>query len=135
MKWVITKKKHVIYNLVLSLINTGFTFYIFSLLVGNQVLSEALNVSESSLHIGLIAFAILYAPISELTGFFMNSLSRKFEYQADNYAKHHFSGEHLVTALKKLSKKNLTNLTPHWLYVKLHYSHPPLADRIKNLKN
>lgn len=128
------KKRHVIYNLILSLLITGFTLYIFSLLAGNQLLSEALNVSESSLHIGLIAFAILYAPISEITGFFMNSISRKFEYQADNYAKTTFSGQHLISALKKLSKKNLSNLTPHWLYVKIHYSHPPLAARIKNLK-
>lgn len=128
------KKRHIIFNLSLSLLLTGLTLYIFSLLAGNELLSEALSVSDSSLHIGLIAFAILYSPISEITSLFMNSLSRKFEYQADNYAKETFEGPPLVSALKKLSRKNLSNLTPHWLYVKIHYSHPPLDKRIENLK-
>ena len=64
----------------------------------------------------------------------MNALSRKFEYQADNYAKQNFGGEPLISSLKKLSKNSLSNLTPHPLYVKIHYSHPTLFQRILNLK-
>jgi STE24 endopeptidase len=128
------KKKHIIYNLLLSIISTGFTFFILSLLIGNETLSQALGVETASFHIGLIAFAVLYSPISEITNLFMNALSRKFEYQADNYAKEHFEAEALISSLKKLSKNSLSNLTPHPLYVKIHYSHPTLFQRILNLK-
>ena len=128
------KKKHIIYNLILSTLLTGITFYILSLLVGNITLSKALGVETASFHIGLIAFGILYSPISEITGLLMNILSRKFEYEADDYAKNNFSAEPLIKALKKLSKNSLSNLTPSNLYVKIHYSHPSLLQRIINLK-
>jgi len=128
------KKKHIIYNLLVSILLTGFTFYILSLLVGNLTLSMALGVETASFHIGLIAFGVLYSPISEITNLFMNILSRKFEYEADNYAKENFNGNALISALKKLSKNSLSNLTPHPLYVKIHYSHPTLLQRFLNLK-
>ncbi|WP_299527189.1 M48 family metallopeptidase [uncultured Lutibacter sp.] len=128
------KKKHIIYNLLLSILLTGFTLFILSLLVGNTTLSQALNVATPSFHIGLIAFGILYSPISEITSLLMNALSRKFEYQADNYAKNNFEAEALISSLKKLSKNSLSNLTPHPLYVKIHYSHPTLYQRVLNLK-
>jgi STE24 endopeptidase len=127
-------KKHIIYNLILSLILTGFTFYILSLFIGNQLLSQALGVETASFHIGLIAFGILYSPISEFTGFLMNIISRKFEYEADDFAKNNYNAEALISSLKKLSKNNLSNLTPSKLYVKFHYSHPTLLERILNLK-
>ncbi|WP_111708454.1 M48 family metallopeptidase [Lutibacter citreus] len=128
------KKNHIIYNLTLSLILTGFTFYILSLLIGNEMLSQALGVETTSFHIGLIAFGILYSPISEITSLLMNILSRKFEYQADDYAKFHYNSDALISALKKLSKNSLSNLTPSNLYVKINYSHPTLLARILNLK-
>ena len=127
------KHKHIIYNLSLSVITTGITLWLLSLLVGNPLLSQALGVDKPGFHIGLIAFGILYTPISTLTGFLMNALSRKFEYQADNYAKNTFNSKHLISSLKQLSKKSLSNLTPHPLYVKVHYSHPSLLQRVKNL--
>jgi len=128
------KNKHIIYNIILSVLLMGFTLYILSLLVGNVNLSQALGVTTNSFHIGLIAFAILYSPISEITNYFMNVLSRKFEYQADDYAKNNYSSTALISALKKLSKNSLSNLTPDKLYVKIHYSHPTLLQRIQNLK-
>lgn len=129
------KKKHIIYNLILSILLMGLTLYILSIFIGNQELSEALGVQQPSFHIGLVAFTILYSPISEITSFFMNMLSRKFEYQADNYAKNTFNAKDLISSLKKLSKNSLSNLTPHPWYVKIHYSHPSLLQRILNLKN
>ena len=93
-----------------------------------------MGVETTSFHIGLIAFGILYSPISEITGFLMNIISRKFEYEADDYAKNNFNGTALISALKKLSKNSLSNLTPSNLYVKFHYSHPTLLQRILNLK-
>jgi STE24 endopeptidase len=127
------KHKHIIYNLSLSLLTSGFTLWLLALLIGNQMLYEALGVEQPGFHIGLIAFGLLYTPISMLTGFLMNILSRKFEYQADDYAKSTYNGNDLLGALKKLSQKSLSNLTPHPLYVKIHYSHPSLLKRAKNI--
>ena len=127
------KKNHIIINMALSILVTGFTLWLLSLFVGNPVLSEALGVEQPGFHIGLVAFGLLYSPISELTGMLMNYLSRKFEYQADNFAKRTFAASPLVSGLKKLSKNSLSNLTPHPAYVFVHYSHPPLYKRLRNL--
>ncbi|MFD2567545.1 M48 family metallopeptidase [Pseudotenacibaculum haliotis] len=127
------KRKHIIFNLFSSILLTGLTLFILSLFINSPVLSEALGVVNSSFHIGLIAFGILYSPISEVTGLVMNYISRRFEYQADNYAKETYDGKPLVTSLKKLSKNNLSNLTPHPAYVFMHYSHPTLLQRVENL--
>ena len=129
------KKKHIIYNLISSILLTGFTLFILSLLISNPLLSEALGVNIPSFHIGLIAFGLLYSPISEITGLLMNIMSRKFEYQADNYAKNTYAAAPLISSLKKLSKNSLSNLTPHPAYVFMHYSHPTLLQRIKNLNS
>ncbi len=129
------KRKHIIFNLISSILLTGFTLFILSLFINTPILSEALSVSTHSFHIGLIAFGILYSPISEITGLFMNYVSRKFEYQADDYAKNTYSAEPLISSLKKLSKNSLSNLTPHPAYVFMHYSHPTLLERIRNLRS
>jgi STE24 endopeptidase len=128
------KKNHIIVNLTASVLTTGFTLWLLSLFVGSPTLSQALGVEEPSFHIGLIAFGILYSPISEITGLLMNYLSRKFEYQADNYAKNTYGSEPLISSLKKLTKNSLSNLTPHKAYVFIHYSHPTLLQRFRNLK-
>ena len=127
------KKKHIVFNLITSIGLTGFTLWLLSLFIGNPMLSEALNVSQPSFHIGLIAFGVLYSPISEITGLVMNYFSRKFEYQADDYAKNTFEAQPLISGLKKLSKNSLSNLTPHPSYVVVHYSHPTLLQRFNNL--
>lgn len=128
------KKKHIIFNLIASIIITGITLFILSLFINTPIFSLALGVTIPSFHVGLISFGILYSPMSEVTGMFMNYMSRKFEYQADNYAKKTFASEPLISSLKKLSKNSLSNLTPHFLYVFIHHSHPTLINRIKNLK-
>lgn len=127
------KKKHVFWNMALSLLITGFTLYILSLFIQNAALSASLGVPLPSFHIGLIAFGILYSPISQITGILMQVISRKFEYQADNYAKTNYNASDLIQALKKLSQKSFSNLTPHKAYVFFHYSHPPLLERVRNL--
>ena len=128
------KKRHIIVNLLLSIALTGLTLWFLSLFISNPILSEALGVDTPSFHIGFIAFGILYSPISEVTGLIMNMVSRAFEYQADNYAKESYNSEALINSLKKLSKNNLSNLTPHPAMVFIHYSHPTLLQRIKNLR-
>lgn len=128
------KRKHIIYNLATSILLTGFMLLLLSLFINNPEVSLAIGVDRPSFHAALIGFGILYSPISEITGLLMNHFSRKFEYQADDYAKDTYAALPLVTSLKKLSKNSLSNLTPHPAYVFMHYSHPPLIDRIRNLK-
>ncbi|NND51205.1 MAG: M48 family metallopeptidase, partial [Flavobacteriaceae bacterium] len=90
------KRKHIIFNLISSIVLTGLTLFILSLFISKPVLSLALGVAIPSFHIGLVAFGILYSPFSEITGLIMNLFSRKFEYQADNYAKSTYKAEPLI---------------------------------------
>jgi STE24 endopeptidase len=129
------KKKHVIQGLLISLVQTGIMLFIFSLLINNTNLSKALGVDVPNFHIGLVAFGILYSPVSFVLGIFMNLLSRKNEYQADEFAAVNFKPEALASALKKLSVKNLSNLTPHKTYVFFHYSHPTLLQRLEKIEH
>lgn len=128
------KKKHVVWSLLLGILQTGIMLFIFSLFVGSSALSAALGVETPSFHIGLIAFGILYSPISMITGLAMNIFSRRNEYQADAFAAQYFDKNELASALKKLSVKNLSNLRPHPAYVFFHYSHPTLLQRMNALK-
>lgn len=128
------KRHHIIINLIISILLTGVTLFILSLFISNPEFSYAIGVTKPSFHAALICFGILYSPISEITGLVMNILSRKFEFEADDYAKNTYEALPLINSLKKLSKNSLSNLTPHSAYVFLHYSHPPLIQRIRNLK-
>ncbi len=128
------KKKHTVKNLAMSVVQTGIILFIFSLLVDNPAMSSALGASESSFHIGIIAFALIFSPINMILGIFSSVISRKHEYQADKFAAEKYNAEELSKALLILSANNLSNLTPHPTYVYFYYSHPPVLDRIKAMK-
>ncbi|HEX2935060.1 MAG TPA: M48 family metallopeptidase [Bacteroidales bacterium] len=128
------KHKHTSQGIIISLVQMGLTFFLLSIFLSEPSLSQALGVSTPSFHIGIIAFGVLYSPFSLIIGLLMNMLSRKNEYQADNYAKTNYESEALISALKKLSVNNLSNLTPHPTYVFFHYSHPTLLQRIRALR-
>lgn len=128
------KKKHTISGLISGIVQTGMLLFLFSLFVSEPILSQALGVETATFHIGLIAFALLYAPLSMLTGIVFNLLSRRHEYQADAYAASFGLACELSSALKKLSVNHLSNLNPHPLYVFFHYSHPTLLQRLNRLK-
>lgn len=125
------KKKHVIWGYILSVIQVVFTLFVLSRIVFNENVSLALGGSQLAIHLNLLAFGILFSPISGLTGLFMSMYSRKNEFEADAYAKETFSGTALANALKKLSVDNLSDLYPHPWYVFFHYSHPPLLKRLE----
>ena len=105
--------------------------YVLSLMIFNENLSLALGGQQQAIHLNLIAFAILFSPVSGITGLLMSILSRKNEFEADAYARQTYSGTALANALKKLSVDNLSDLYPHPLYVFFHYSHPPLLERLQ----
>ncbi|MEI9920573.1 MAG: M48 family metallopeptidase [Bacteroidota bacterium] len=127
------KKKHIILSMVLSVAQIFFVLFILSLMIFNSDLSIALGGTQQSIHLNLIAFGILFSPISAITGLLMSLLSRKNEYEADAYARETYSGVELGNALKKLSVDTLSNLYPHPLYVFFYYSHPTLLQRLSRL--
>ncbi len=127
------KKKHIISNFAISIIQTGIVLFIASLMIFNPNLSYALGGGVNAIHLNLLAFGILFSPISHFIGLFTNVISRKNEYQADAYARETYNGNALQDALKKLSVDNLSNLTPHPAYVFFHYSHPTLLQRLDAL--
>ena len=139
------KKRHTLLGTVISLVNTGLTLFILSLFIRkDSALSQSLCQAmagfsgmeiRQSFHIGIIAFGILYSPLSLILGLFMNILSRKHEYAADHYAGTNFNAVALQDALKKLSVNNLSNLRPHPAYVFVYYSHPTLLQRLKALED
>ncbi len=129
------KKKHIIQSYVLSILQAALLLFILSLMLNNQQLSIALGGTQWSMHLNLVAFGLLYTPVSKVLGVLFNILSRKNEFEADAYAAATSDGGALMLALKKLSVNNLSNLWPHKLFVFFHYSHPPLLQRLRALEN
>lgn len=127
------KKKHTLQGMLVSIATTGVILFLLSFFLGNKDIAIALGGEIPSFHIGMIAFSLLFTPISLILGTLSSILSRKNEYQADTYAASFGLGEALISGLKKLSVKSLSNLNPDPLFVFFHYSHPTLLQRIKAL--
>jgi STE24 endopeptidase len=125
------KKKHVLVNYLLSIVQSALMLFLLSIMITNEQLSLALGGQELSIHLNLLAFGLLYTPVSKLLGLFQNMLSRKNEYQADDFAAQTSGRPALVKALKNLSLDNLSNLWPHSWFVFFHYSHPTLVQRLR----
>ncbi len=128
------KRRHIILGTILGMLNIGLMLFVLSRFILLPELSAALGAATPSIHLSLIAFAMLFSPISEVTGLLMNLLSRKNEYEADAFARETCDGPALEAALIKLHVETLSNLDPHPAYVFLHYSHPTLMQRISALR-
>jgi len=129
------KKKHILVHLLISISTSGIMFFILSFFLNNPGLFAAFKMEHTSIYASLLFFGFLYAPIEMITSIFSNILSRKNEYQADEYSvKTYKKPEDMILALKKLSVDNLSNLTPHPFKVFLSYSHPPVLERIKSIR-
>lgn len=91
----------------------------------------------TGVHFGFtfILMMVLLEPIEILIGIYLNYASRKAEYQADGFSAKNTSKEAMISALKKLSVENFSNLAPHPLYVFLNYSHPPMHSRIEYIQS
>ena len=129
------KLKHILKSIVFSILSTGIMFFVLSLFIKNTILFAAFGMREVSVYASFVFFTFLYTPINLLFMVFGNFLSRKNEYEADEYALLTYSKPHaFVSALKKLSVNNLSNLTPHYFKVFMEYTHPPVLERIKRLE-
>ncbi|HCQ78628.1 MAG TPA: peptidase M48 [Verrucomicrobiales bacterium] len=137
------KRKHIVQRLVISIIQTAIIFFLLGMAtnpesaLGSQ-LYAAFGISgesNGSIAAGLVLFMIVFKPVSRVLSVVMNMLSRKHEFEADEYAAvNQGTPNHLISALKKLSANNLSNLTPHPLEVFLDHSHPPVLTRIQELE-
>ncbi len=137
------RRKHIVQRLVISIIQTAVIFFLLGMATdpesafGGQ-LYAAFGIpveSKATIAAGLVLFMIVFKPVSRVLSVAMNALSRKHEFEADEYAAvNQGTPKHLISALKKLSANNLSNLTPHPLEVFLDHSHPPVLVRIQALK-
>ena len=130
------KKRHILKSIVISILTSGLMFYILSLFINNGELFAAFRMDHVSIYASLFFFGFLYTPIDMILSVFGNMLSRRHEYEADDFAITTYrKPESMISALKKLSVDNLSNLTPHPLKVFLSYSHPPVLDRIAAIRS
>lgn len=128
------KLRHIHKMTAIGILQMGLMFFVLSLFISEQPLFEAFLVQTPSVHAGLVFFSLLYTPLDTLISLFGNHLSREHEYAADQFAVRSLESTTLATALKKLSVQNLSNLTPHPMYVFLHYSHPPILQRLEAIE-
>ena len=128
------KHKHMYYNMFQTALTLLLYIGVFVLVLNNEVFSTAFGFENANFGFSMILFGILLGPVSFLIQLASSYFSRKHEYQSDKFASFHYSKEHMESALKVLAKENFANLTPHPLYVKLFYSHPPIVDRIRAIR-
>jgi len=130
------KKRHIIHAILRSVATTGVTFYLLSLFINNRGLFNAFGMEYVSVYASLVFFGFLYTPIGMVISASEHAISRRQEFEADAYATDTTGEtEAMITALKKLSVDNLSNLTLHPFKVFLDYSHPPVLQRIAALRD
>ena len=129
------KKKHVFRMILLSFFHLALLLFLLSLFIHSRQLAEAFFLKEISIYTGIVFFGLVYEPVSFLWSILINVLSRRDEFEADRFARETIEDpELMVRSLEKLSVRNLANLTPHSFHVFLHYSHPPLRERIEAIR-
>ncbi|OGV57975.1 MAG: peptidase M48 [Lentisphaerae bacterium RIFOXYA12_FULL_48_11] len=129
------KKRHILKAISRSITLTGATLFLMSLFIGNRELFAAFKMENISIYGSLFFFGFLYSPIAMIVSLIENAISRKHEYEADAYVIQTCgNADAMISALKKLSVDNLSNLTPHPFKVVMEYGHPPILQRIEAIK-
>lgn len=109
----------------------GLYAVVIGFILQSASLAQAFGLSSVHLGFSLILFSILISPLELILTFPLNSISRKAEYAADAFATELVGKEPTTNAFKVLAQENLANLTPHPLYVMMHYSHPTIPQRLQ----
>ncbi|AUR52593.1 M48 family metallopeptidase [Aquella oligotrophica] len=128
------KHKHIIKQMVISFGITLVGLYLFSLFISHEWFYNGMNVSIINNASGLILLFIITNLVSLPLAPISSFMSRKNEFEADDFAKKHSNSKDLINGLVKLYRDNASTLTPDDLYVKFYYSHPPASTRIANLE-
>jgi STE24 endopeptidase len=129
------KLGHVLVGLGVAVTQLGVTLFVLSRVLVSPGLADAFLLAEPSTHAGLVLGALLLAPLELVLSPLALAWSRRNEYAADGFAVRTTGlGEALARGLTRLAADALANLTPHPLYVALHYTHPPLPERVAALR-
>ena len=129
------KKKHIFFGMILSVIQTGLMLFLFNFIINEVALYKVFGVSEPSIYTGLVFFGLLFTPINMILSLISLSISRKNEFEADQYALDTTNNpQALISMLKGLASDNLSHLTPHPFTVFLQYTHPPIYERVKKIE-
>ena len=135
------KKRHVVKLLGVSIASVFVAFAAIAWLARQQWFYHAFGFEHrtgfaaANTVPALLLFGLLAGTIIFWLGPFINGWSRRFEYEADAFARAAMGeAQSMVHALRKLSEKNLSNLTPHPLYSGFYYSHPTLLERERALR-
>ena len=128
------KKNHILKSMLMSLVFSFLAFYIIYNLTLLDSLFIGLQIDANSPGELIIFFSLVIPSVLFFLNPLFSSLSRKNEFEADNYAKNFSDKNNLISSLKKLYKENLTILKTSPLYSKIYNSHPTVFERINNLK-
>jgi STE24 endopeptidase len=129
------KKRHIVKGMIVAFFHTGAMLFLLSFFIQERGLFDAFYVDHPSVYAGLVFFGMLFSPVELLLGIAMNVVSRRHEFEADRFAAESTGRPNaLIDGLKKLSRDNLSNLTPHPAFVFVNYSHPPVLERIRALQ-
>ena len=128
------KKNHILKSMLMSLVFSFLAFYIIYNLTLLDSLFIGLQIDANSPGELIIFFSLVIPSVLFFLNPLFSSLSRKNEFEADNYAKNFSDRNNLISSLKKLYKENLTILKTSPLYSKIYNSHPTVFERINNLK-
>ncbi|MCL0044175.1 M48 family metallopeptidase [Dehalococcoidia bacterium] len=128
------KRKHILSGMALNVMHTGVLLFLLSLIMENHLLFEAFFMKSTSIYASIVFFGLLFTPVDLIISPVIQFISRRHEYQADQWAVQTTTDKrNLISGLKKLAAQNLANLDPHPLFVTLNYSHPPLLKRVKSI--
>lgn len=129
------KRGHIVQRLILAVVQLAVVFLLMGTVLAHPGLHAAFGLDRPVLWLGLVFFMILFEPAQTVLGILSGLWSRKHEYEADAYAAQATGGPgDMIAALKRLARDTLSNLTPHPLTVFLHYSHPPMIQRLEALR-
>ena len=127
-------KKHIMQSMIISLFMSLLFFYLSYHVVSFEKLFNELGMNNNSTSNIVILFSLLLPCILYFITPLFSILSRKNEYEADNYAKLHTDKNDLISSLLKLYKENLNLVKSSPIYSLVYNSHPTVFERIKNLK-
>lgn len=129
------KCRHIVQRMVVAVLQMAVVFLLMGFFLHNARLHEAFGIAQPRVWLGFVFFLFLFEPVQLVLSILGNLWSRKHEFEADAYAARVTgSPRPLMAGLKRLSRDTLANLTPHPLHVFLHYSHPPMAQRLAALE-
>jgi len=129
------KLGHIRKTLISSLVFGFLGFYILNEIFKSDNFFIAHGLENLTVYSKFLMFYLVIGSYTFFTKPITSALSRKREFEADDFSFQYTDGEHMISGLLKLTKDNASNLTPDPLYSSYYYSHPPIAERVSSIEN